>query len=98
MGDNRRFECPCPKGEISLPYFILNEDKSVVFRNVQDQIVIALFVYPEVPENTWIEAFHKSLVSHGYNAQIVQGVKATNHYCEFLEDGDLKLKMMFHHL
>ena len=91
VGNTRKifeFDRPIAKGTISLPYFILEADESVVFHN-NTQCVKETFTFPDVSEFRQMEAFCNSLRSHSYKVNRCDSVKTTNHYCEFSGGGDV---------
>ena len=74
---------PYPKGTVSLPFFILEEEKSKVFEDVDHQIL------NEVSAQTGLNSLRKSLEAHRYNVDIVDSSKTPRHYCQFWGGGDL---------
>ena len=74
---------PYPKGTVSLPFFILEEEKSKVFEDVDHQIL------NEVSAQTRLNSLRKSLEAHRYNVDIVDSSKTPRHYCQFTGGGDL---------
>ena len=80
-----KFHNGCPKGIISLPYFILKDEEHVVFRNKSDQIVHDEYTFPEASEN----ALQNSLQANHYNVRTYDPSKTCNHFCEFSGGGDI---------
>ena len=80
---------PIPKGTVSLPFFILEEKESIVFENVDCQILSLRYGFPEVSENIRLESLKTSLVAHSYRVHRVDPTKTTEHYCQFSGGGDL---------
>ena len=85
------FKLPMPdlKGTVSLPFFILEEEKSKVFEDVDRQILNKLYSFLEVSEQTRLNSLRKSLEAHRYNVDIVDSSKTPHHYCQFSGGGDL---------
>ena len=81
------FEGPPPDPSISLPYFILNAEKTKLFH--ADGSLKVSFMFPEVSESTRVEALRKSLESNNYNVERCDSAKTTKHYCEFSGGGDI---------
>lgn len=83
------FKDPCPKGHISLPFFLIENDEDTIFRDKTNKIVNELFMYPEVSEDDRMNALYDSLHLHRYNVKRCKSTKTTEHYCEFSGGGDI---------
>lgn len=83
------FKNVCSRATISLPYFILEDVETDVFRDKENQILKEEYVYPEVSEKVRQSALLKSLQVHHYNVDIFDSSKTAQHFCRFSGDGDL---------
>lgn len=86
------FTEPCPKGWISLPFylvdsFIASEDgykiDESIFRDKSNQLLKESFIYPVASEDERMEALITSLKEHKYNVTRFVAKKTTQHYCKF---------------
>ena len=77
------------KGTVSLPFFILEEQESEVFEDVDRQILKKLYSFPEVSEQTRLDSLRSSLEAHHYRVHMIDPTKTTEHYCQFSGGGDL---------
>lgn len=84
-----QFSQPCPDATVSLPFFILKEDKNDVFRDKDKQKLKESYTFPVVPENSRVDALYKSLQAHQYNVELFHADKTSPHYCQFSGGGDL---------
>ena len=84
-----RLPKPYPKGTVSLPFFILEEEKSKVFEDVDQQILGEYYRFPEVSKHTRIQSLRRSLEAHNYAVHMIDPTKTTEHYCQFSGGGDL---------
>jgi len=95
------FTEPCPKGWISLPFYLVDRfiaiedgyriDESI-FRDKSNQLLKESFIYPEVSEDEWMEALIASLNQHKYNVTRFNAKRTTHHYCKFSGGRHLSLE------
>ena len=84
------FKSKCPRGTVSMPYFVIQDKDSDIFDNPDDPDQWSVrdeYLYPDVPEDSRIEALRESLTSNQYNVKKVDSVKTVNHLCEFSGGG-----------
>ena len=90
------FTSKCPKGTVSMPYFVIQDKDSDIFDNPNDpgqSTVRDEYLYPNVSEAIRIEALYKSLTSNQYNVKKIDPVKTVNHLCEFSGGGDIYINV-----
>ena len=81
----------CLKGTISLPYFVLTDEASIICKdpNNPDPVVCNEYRYPDVSENRRLEALLLSLHANQFNVGRIDPTRTINHFCEFSGGGDI---------
>ena len=72
------FKSKCPRGTVSMPYFVIQNKDSDIFDDPDDPKQWSIrdeYLYPDVPEGSRIEALRESLKSNQYNVKKVDSVK-----------------------
>ena len=83
-----KFQNARPKGNVSLPYFILEDRESDVFLDKENQILHELYAYPVESEKKRLNALCKSLQANHYIVNSCDSSKTSTHFCQFSGGGD----------